>query len=297
MTVKTSISGAIGDTLTASVGGDHYGAQVIDVQFYSDSELTTPATPSGGSYTLEWSTNSRDWDIFDSSPLVIHAADPVGDWQAHGYIAGLRFTPISITGANYWEVTYRAHRFGSVGIPTSLISQSPYFNVQHVASIGAYEFGALSGQSYASSGTFTVPANSGAIVDIRHNAEAAVVAFSRAKDLLIRYCESSGESGLIQLAAGYPLNRTLDPLFELSFEAYDTYTVDNYIISASDELQEPMVINGGGAIELYNNTDEDITGDISIGVSYLGALTTPYMLTRSTQLEPNTEMSDYNGTN
>ncbi len=297
MTVKTSISGATGDTLTATVGGDHYGAQIIDVQFYSDEALTIPVTPTGGTYAFEWSSNGRDWNRFDNVLTDPTAGDPVGNWQASGYIAFLRFTPSSITGANYWEVSYRSHRFGQPSVPNSILSKSPYFNVQNVASIGAYEFGALSGESYSGSAIVTFPAKTGVVVSIIHNAQASVIAFSRAKDLIVRYCDATNVSGLVQLTAGYPLNRTLEPYYELSFEAYENYDIDKYIISAIDELQEPMVINGGGFIEFFNDSDSEMTIDISIGVSYLGELATPYMLTRSTQLEPDTEMSTYNGAN
>lgn len=297
MTVKTSISGAISDTLTALVGGDHYGAQVIDVQFYDDEALTVQSTPTGGTYTLEWSPNGRDWNGFDNILAGPGANDSIGDWQAHGYIDSLRFTPNAITGPGYWKVTYRAHRFGNVGIPASIFSRSPYFNVQNVASIGAYEFGALSGDSYATSSIVTFPANSGVIVSVIHNAQAAVLAFSRGEGLTIRYCEASNISSLVELASGYPLNRTLDPQFQLSFEAHDSYQVDKYILSSTNELQEPMVINGGGFIEFFNASDTEMTLDLSVGVSYLGDVTLPYMLTSSTQLEPNTEMSTYNGTN
>lgn len=295
MTVKTSISGAIGDTLTATVSGDHYGAQVIDVQFFNDSELTTPVTPTGGAYTIEWSTNGRDWNKFDNSPLNIHAADPVGDWQAHGYIGYVKFTPISITGASYWEVTYRAHKIGNVGTPSGLTSQSPYFNVQNVASIGAYEFGALTGQSYGTSKELTVAAGASISVKVVHNAEAAVIAFSRAKGLTIEYYNGNVSGNLIDTSAGVPLNQTLTPAFELAFEYYDGEASGTHILSNVDEMQEPIVINGGGTIEFKNQTSEDITVYFSIGVSYLGDLTAPYMLTSTTQLESTTEMSTYNG--
>ena len=121
MTVKTFIQGLVTDVLADSVSGDHYGAQILDVVFYSD-EYETEATPSGGTYDVEWSTNGKSWISFTSSRNPVTAGEDIGDWRAGGYIDSIRAVPASIIGATHWRVYYRAHRFGSPGIPNTLIA-------------------------------------------------------------------------------------------------------------------------------------------------------------------------------
>lgn len=134
MTVKTSISGAVNDTLTEQVRGDHYGGQIIDVQFYNDAELTTQVTPTAGTYTLEWSTNGRDWLFFDGAPIPVNASsEGVGDWEAPGYVGYVRFVAQNITGATHWKVSYRANKFGFPGIRESLVTSRDNPNVARLA--------------------------------------------------------------------------------------------------------------------------------------------------------------------
>ena len=121
MTVKTFMQGLVTETLTDPVSGDHYGAQILDVVFYSD-EYETEVTPISGSYNVEWSTNGKSWISFTSSRNPVLAGDDIGDWRAGGYIDSVRAVPSLIVGATHWRVYYRAHRVGSPGVPNTLIA-------------------------------------------------------------------------------------------------------------------------------------------------------------------------------
>jgi len=104
---KRTISGNATDTLAYTVEtADAYGAQVVDVRFYDGSG--NQVAPTGGSYSLQWSANGRDW-MNIANPL---AASVVKNWQASGYVSSLRAVPDSITGAASWEVDYRVHGIG-----------------------------------------------------------------------------------------------------------------------------------------------------------------------------------------
>lgn len=142
---KRTISGNVTDTLSYTVEtADAYGAQVVDVRFYDGSG--NQVTPTGGSYTLQWSPNGRDW-LNIANPK---AGSAVRNWQAGGYVAALRAIPDSITGADTWEVDYRVHGIGDPG--------------NAVLSAGGEDSAFDNGDSYRIDYPFNIPQGGGPIV-------------------------------------------------------------------------------------------------------------------------------------
>lgn len=159
-----------------------------------------------------------------------------------------------------------------------------------------YESGINSGKSYSSSISITVPANTRYSAKVVHNSSSTAITFVKAQGLFIEYYNGSPSGGLIELAGGYSLNQLTASDYQLCIEYYDGPASGDRIVSGFSELDRTLIVNGGAVIELYNNTDSDITTLVSIGALSVGSNTVPYMLTADTQLESGTEMSDYNGT-
>lgn len=142
---KRTISGNVTDTLAYTVEtADAYGAQVVDVRFYDGSG--DQVTPTGGSYSLQWSPNGRDW-LNIANPL---AASAVKNWQANGYVSALRAVPDSITGAASWQIDYRVH---GIGDPSN-----------SVMSAGSEDMAFDNGDSYRIDYPFTIPQGGAPIV-------------------------------------------------------------------------------------------------------------------------------------
>lgn len=115
--------------------------------------------------------------------------------------------------------------------------------------------------------------------------------------MFIEYYNGDASGDLVHLAGSEPLNALISNELEFSIEIYDGHPVGQRIISGYDKIDISYYINGRGVLELANDTPEDLEIFLSVGIVATGESLAPFGLTASTQLESNTEMSDYNGAN
>ena len=142
---KRTVSGNVADALVYTVTtGDAYGAQVVDVLFFDGSG--NQVSPTGGTYTVQWSVNGRDW-VNIATTL---AGSPVRNWQTGGYVEAMRVVPSGITGATSWSVDYRFH---GIGDPSASI-----------LSTGGEDLAFENGDSYRIDYPFIIPQNGDPIV-------------------------------------------------------------------------------------------------------------------------------------
>lgn len=290
---KRTISGNVTETLAYTVDtADAYGAQVVDVRFYDGSG--NPVAPTGGAYTAEWSANGKYYNAFEGTYFPAKVDQPVEDWQASGYVEHLRFVPNGVTGAITWEVEFRLHGIGMPGLTARTQSSNRYFSAVNTVQVDGFQQSILQGNALAASGRITVPANSTYSAKAINNSDAIVV-FVEARGLVISFLDGEPTGDIVDAISGGKLN-TLEPyLFNTSIQFYDGGATGERVVSAFDRLDTPVVINGGGAFELVNETNEAVTTYFSIGQVGISEPVIDLLLTPDTLIEPNTEMGNYNG--
>jgi len=293
MTVKTFIQGLVTDVLSDSVSGDHYGAQILDVVFYSD-EYETEVAPSGGSYLTQWSSNGTSFISFEGANFPVDVSAPVEDWQAGGYVDAIRAIPISITGATHWRVYYRAHRFGMPNIPARALASNDYFSAVSTVQVSGFEFSVLQGNALSTSQELIIPAGSVVSIRVAKNVN-GVFTFAAAKGVFVALNNGDVSGNLIALNSGYRLNYLEESQLQASFEYYDGPATGARVVADWENVGPPFITNGNGVIELINNSDSEVTTFFSTGISALSAPIPQTILTPDTQLETNTEMGDFNG--
>ena len=165
-----------------------------------------------------------------------------------------------------------------------------------VSTLTAFDAATEAGRSLSASVKITIPADGAYSVLIPSNAD-RVVRFVRAKDLFIEYYNGDATGSIVALSGFATLNNKITNDFSAGVEVYNDHPTGNRVVSAESELNESFYPNGNFCIELSNTTGSPITTFLSIGIEQAGDTVEPFLLTPLTQLEANTEMSDYNGTN
>ena len=258
---KNSLSGAIDETLSYVSDSDYFGAQILDVVFYD--ENGDEATPTGGSYRLQWSPNGRKWIDF-GSPAAIPASSTGENWQASGYIHSIRALPSGITGASTWDVLYRLHGIGKE-FPFQTVTQLSFGDRIRTVTQSQREASVIEGDSYriylgfgaksnlADSGVLLpqIPAGGNVWVSIKYTALKLPVLLGR------RIVLSSGK-GLryIAYSPGSPLDDTgtLIPARNLNLLSANTADTEiRYIgtttptqFTGATEIDYAMIPDSGG---------------------------------------------------
>lgn len=291
---KSKKSGSVAAPIIVDAPQDGFGAQVTDVVFFD--EQGTEVTPTDGSYLIQWTANGRDWVDFEGTFFPAKVTQAVEDWQASGYIEKIRAVPIGIVGAVDWEISFRFHGIGMPGLTARSQSSNRYFSASNTVQVSGFEQSILQGNAISSATKIFVPAGESYSVRLIRNCN-TVSAYAHAEGLFISFFEGDTTGNLVDLGGGGRLNTLEDFQFEAALEIYDGPASGERIVTDKDKLDVAFIINGGGALELNNLTDSDITTFLTVGEAALSEPILPYMLERITQLEPNTEMSTYNGAN
>lgn len=292
---KRTITGPVSQPLTHEHNLDSFGAQIIDVRFY-DAQGDEVA-PTGGRYVAEWSANGRSWNVFEGAYFPVDAAAPVEDWQCSGYIDFLRLVPIDIQGADTWAMTYRTHGIGMPSLTARTMSSNRYFSGVNTVQVNGFQQSVLQGNALSGAGMVTLAAGESITINPVKNVD-SVFAFVFAEGLFITFNNGSETGQFIgQIECGR-LN-TLSPFqFQGIYEIYTGGADGLDVVSSKNSLQEvPFITNGGGVIVLSNLSNETVTTYFSAGQVALSAPYDAFLLTPDTLLEPDTEMSNYNGDN
>tara|TARA_R110000772_G_scaffold246660_1_gene360368 strand:- start:745 stop:1380 length:636 start_codon:yes stop_codon:yes gene_type:complete len=124
---------------------------------------------------------------------------------------------------------------------------------------------------------------------------------TNAKNLQIRYIAGVTAGTFIDTGALNNLNLLVSDDAPVYYDLFDpiTYNEDDVLFAGDDEINTPVMTNGNTNfyIIVTNNTNASIDSMFSVSgantESYLGG----FGLTGTTQLDPTTEMSTYNGFN
>ena len=251
--------------------------------------------------------------IPDNGSVYIEYLDAYDDWVLFRQ-GDLNFADLETVPSPYLtdELTERL-RVRSEGIPTdtkvnvellalnskpSSIDAKMYdyiFDGINTISYTPFEFATKNGTSLASSTSITIPASTGYSVSIPANAN-RIIRFARSQGVTVQYYEGEPTGDLIYLSSFGTLNNTVDSDFVASVEIYNGEPSGDISLSNNNDLSDSFYPNGSFCIELLNNTSEDVTTILSIGIEKGGKIIEPYMIYADLQLTATTEMSDYNGT-
>jgi len=290
MLTKKTISGLVNDSLIFESDSDYFGGQITDIRYYDAQGGLIK--PSSGEIKIQASPNKRDWVSFIGGDRVFCNL-PINDIQYGGFIDAIRVLPDAIADAVSYAVDIRLHGVGMPSAPSTSYGSTPYFNGLITASFDPFSFVAFQGNAYSCSIPISLIPGEKISARVVKNSN-AVITFTRAPGFFIEYYTGDVSGDLFDLAGGESLNQTIKTDFQVAFEFYDGRPSGQRIISNVGELQEPLILNGGGSMEISNLSGDAITSFISIGISGLPPATTPYMLIANQQIEPTTEMSTFN---
>lgn len=165
-----------------------------------------------------------------------------------------------------------------------------------VSSSNALSAGAMAGYSFARSVGLSIPANTTYSASIQKNSNIAVELVECIGAEISIVTGSPGGS-IVSLADLIPLNSVLPSQFFGSVDVFDGASTGDKVITQSDRLGTSFYPDGSMCIEISNNSDSTLNTSLSIGVVQISDVGVYSILTQDTQIEPTTEMSDYNGTN
>lgn len=269
--------------------GDHHGILINECKYLLAGEYVSPTE---GDVIIQWSYDGVTWEEFSGG--VFRLPDGASGASVNSSIRYIRALG-SVTGADEIEVGLRLDNDGFAGVPQTAQSSNRYFSAVNTVQIDGFQQSVLQGNALSSSTEITVPANSRYSVRLIKNTQ-VVITYVYANGLDVSFTDGSHSGDIEKLVGGGRLNTLEDFQFQSAIEIYNGPATGERLVTRKDELTEiPFLINGGGAIELINNTSEDVTTFFSVGQVGLNPPVTPYMLFPNELLQPNTEMSTYNG--
>jgi hypothetical protein len=123
------------------------------------------------------------------------------------------------------------------------------------------------------------------------------VAFVEARGLYLTAVRGVVSGVITAMTQLVSTNGVIDSTFVGLLEEYNGPAVGDIVLGSFDEIKEAFYPNGEFVIGLHNRTDATVTTSITIGVQQLSDAGVYTILQADTQLEADTEMSIFNGTN
>ena len=182
--------------------------------------------------------------------------------------------------------------YDSDGIPSTLIDGERL----KVSSIDSFSAAGATGLAFARTTAVTIPAGSSYSVKLQKSANVAV-RFIRAKGLYVTAVSGSINGAIVELDDFISTNGIITPTFSASMEIHNEGTTGSFVLGRDDELMDSFYPDGEFVIGLENTSATSLDTHLSIGLEQISLTGVYIILEPSTQLEPNTEMSTYNGTN
>jgi len=186
---------------------------------------------------------------------------------------------------------------GKGGIQSDLMtSPIEYKRRLKTATLDSFSAAGASGMAFARTVPITLAPNDVHGVKITKNSNIAV-RFIRADGLYVEAVNGAVEGAITGLFNLVSTNGIVASDFVGSLELYDAEPSGDVVLGAVDELLESFYPDGQFVIELRNDTAETVSTFLSIGVEQISVSGAYSILEPTTQLEPTTEMSQYNGIN
>tara|TARA_R110000796_G_scaffold131037_1_gene246674 strand:+ start:245 stop:781 length:537 start_codon:yes stop_codon:yes gene_type:complete len=166
----------------------------------------------------------------------------------------------------------------------------------NVSTTNSFDFAGSVGMAYARSLPITIAAGQSNSIKIQKNSKIAV-RFIRANGLKIDAVYGSVSGDIIGLYNLISTNGINNSDFSGSIEIYNEAAIGESVISGNNSLNESLYPDGQYVFEVKNNTLETISTALTVGVEQISESGVYAILEPNTQIEPTTEMSDYNGVN
>lgn len=164
------------------------------------------------------------------------------------------------------------------------------------SSLDSFAAAGASGMAYARTVPITLASGGVSTVRLQKNTNVAV-RFIRAQGIYIDAVNGSESGDIVALYNLISTNGVTHSDFAGSIEIYNGAAIGDIVLGALNELNDSFYPDGQFVVELRNDTANRISTFLSIGVEQITDAGVYTILEPNTQLEPSTEMSDYNGTN
>jgi hypothetical protein len=164
------------------------------------------------------------------------------------------------------------------------------------SALDSFSAAGASGQSFARTIPISVAAGASYSARFQKNSNVAV-RFVRAKGLFIDAVQGTVSGDIVALDALISTNGVVNSDFFGSIEVFNNEASGNVVLGAVDELTDSFYPDGQFVIDLRNPSDTDVSTFLSVGVEQISDAGVYIILEPNTQLEPTTEMSQFNGTN
>jgi hypothetical protein len=164
------------------------------------------------------------------------------------------------------------------------------------STLDSFSGAGASGKSFARTIPITIAAGDSYSARFQKNSNVAV-RFVRAKGLFIDAVQGTVSGDIVALDALISTNGVVNSDFVGSIEVFNNEASGDVVLGAFDELTDSFYPDGQFVIDLRNPSDQDVNTFLSVGVEQVSAAGVYSILEPNTQLEANTEMSQFNGTN
>jgi hypothetical protein len=164
------------------------------------------------------------------------------------------------------------------------------------STLNSFDSAGAVGMAYARALPITIAVGQSNCIKIQKNSSVAV-RFIRALGLNIDAVAGSVSGDIIGLPELISTNGAIESGFAGSIELYNSGAVGELVLSDINSLNNSFYPNSQIVFELRNNTAESISTILSVGIEQISESGIYVILEPNTQLEPTTEMSDYNGVN
>ena len=164
------------------------------------------------------------------------------------------------------------------------------------STLDSFSSAGASGSAFARTIPITLAAGEVNSIKLQNNSNVAV-RFIRAEGLFIAAVNGSEAGSITSLNTLISTNGVIESDFSGSIETYSAGATGDVVIGALNELSDSFYPDGQFVIELRNPTTETLDTFLSIGIEQVSDAGVYIILEPNTQLEPTTEMSQFNGTN
>lgn len=182
-------------------------------------------------------------------------------------------------------------------IPSDLMS-SDVINHRRfkVSTLSSFSAAGESGFAYSRAVGLSVLAGGAYSLKIQKNSDIAI-RYIKAKGLTVSAVNgdvSGNISGVFELI---PTNAGYNSGFQGAVDLYDGQATGQKIISDDDGISESFYPSDDYIVELVNNTDSEVNTILSVGIEQISTPFIYSILEPSTQIQADTDMGDFNGTN
>ena len=186
---------------------------------------------------------------------------------------------------------------GKGGIVSDLLTSAvEYKRRLKTSMLDSFNGAGESGKAFGITIPINIPNGTNYSLRFQKNSNIAV-RFVRAKGLFIDAVVGDVSGNAIALPILISTNGVISSDFFGSIELFDNEATGSVVLGAFDELKDSFYPDSQFVVSLRNPSGETVNTFLSVGVEQISNAGVYVILEPTTQLEPTTEMSTYNGAN